>query len=174
MGTYTSSGRDINFFLLVFTNGMIHVIITYGDDTVAKKKKLSNEPDYVGIPKDDDKLVVQKSNPLQSLSETAMSLTEFKILDAYLSRIDSHDEEKRYVRFEKGELEKILGVTKINQTDLKKRLKNLFQVLTIQDANKPDGFTVIALFEKAEAKQDENGLWQVNLACTSSALEYIL
>ena len=148
---------------------MIHVIITYGDDTVAKKKKLSNEPDYVGIPKDDDKLVVQKSNLLQSLSETAMSLTEFKILDAYLSRIDSHDEEKRYVRFEK-----ILGVTKINQTDLKKRLKNLFQVLTIQDANKPDGFTVIALFEKAEAKQDENGLWQVNLACTSSALEYIL
>ena len=127
----------------------------------------------MGIPKDDDKLVVQKSNPLQSLSETAMSLTEFKILDAYLSRIDSHDEEKRYVRFEKGELEKILGVTKINQTDLKKRLKNLFQVLTIQDANKPDGFTVIALFEKAEAKQDENGLWQVDLACTSSALEYI-
>ena len=60
-----------------------------------QKKKLSNEPDYVGIPKDDDKLVVQKSNPLQSLSETAMSLTEFKILDAYLSRIDSHDEEKR-------------------------------------------------------------------------------
>ena len=138
-----------------------------------RKKKLPDKPDYVGIPKDEDKLVVQKSNPLQSLSETNMSLTEFKILDAYLSRIDSHDEEKRYVRFEKGELEKILGVTKINQPDLEKRLKNLFQVLTIRDANKPNGFTVISLFEKAEAKQDKDGLWQVDLACTSTALEYI-
>ena len=92
-----------------------------------RRKKLPDKPDYVGIPKDEDKLVVQKSNPLQSLSETNMSLAEFKILDAYLSRIDSHDEEKRYVRFEKGELEKILGVTKINQPDLEKRLKNLFR-----------------------------------------------
>ena len=138
-----------------------------------KRKKVKDAPDYTGIPKDDDKLVVQKSNPLQSLSETAMSLVEFKILDAYLSRIDSHDEEKRYVRFEKGELEKMLGVTKINKEDLHKRLKNLFQVLTIHDENKPDGFTVISLFEKAEAKQDEDGLWQVDLACTASALEYI-
>ena len=138
-----------------------------------KRKKLSDHPDYVGIPKDDNKLIVQKSNPLQSLSETNMSLAEFKILDAYLSRIDSHDEEKRYVRFEKGQLEKILGVTRINQSDLEKRLKNLFQVLTIQDVNKPKGFTVISLFERAEVKQDEDGLWQVDLACTSSALEYI-
>ena len=102
-----------------------------------------------------------------------MSLVEFKILDAYLSRIDSHNEEKRYVRFEKGELEKILGVTKINKVDLEKRLQNLFQTVTIKDQSKQKGFTIIALFEKAEAVQDADGLWQVDLACTESALECI-
>lgn len=138
-----------------------------------KRKKIPKVADYTGIPKDSDKLVVQKSNPLQSLSETDMTLVEFKILDAYLSRVDSHDPSKRHVRFEKGELERILGLTKINKEDLKKRLKNLFQVVTIQDQNKKDGFTVIALFEKAEATQDEDGLWQADLVCTPSALEYI-
>ena len=63
-----------------------------------KRKNLPKIPDYTGIPTDENKLMVQKSNPLQSLSETGMSLVEFKILDAYLSRINSHDEEKRYVR----------------------------------------------------------------------------
>ena len=122
-----------------------------------KRKKLPDLPDYFGLPKDYNKLVVQKSNPLQTLSETEMSLVEFKILDAYLSRIDSHNEEKRYVRFEKGELERILGVTKINKSDLEKRLKNLFQTITIKDESKQKGFTIIALFEKAEAVQDADG-----------------
>lgn len=39
--------------------------------------------------------------------------------------------------------------------------------------SKENGFAKISLFEKAEAKQDENGLWQVDLVCTESALEYI-
>ena len=137
------------------------------------RTKLPKIPDYTLIPKDKDKLVVQKSNPLQTLSETNLSLSQLKILDAYLSRINSHDATKRYVRFEKGELEKILGVDRIREEDLRDRLNNLFQTVTIKDPNKRKGFTMIALFEKAEAYQDENSLWQVDLACTESALEYI-
>lgn len=138
-----------------------------------KRNKLPIVPDYIGLPKDYAQLLVQKSQPLQTLSETDMTLTEFKILDAYLSRIDSHNADKRYVRFERGELEKILGVVRITKDDLSQRLDNLFQVVTIKDKNKENGFTKISLFEKAEAKQDENGLWQVDLACTESALEYV-
>ena len=76
-----------------------------------------------------DSALIQKSNPLQSLSETRMTLSEFKILDAYLSRIDSHKPDERNVCFEKGELEKLLGVDKINKPDLNKRLDNLFQAV---------------------------------------------
>lgn len=138
-----------------------------------RRKKLPKVPNYEGTARKPDSMLVQKSNPLQSLSETKMTLPEFKILDAYLSRIDSHKPDERYVRFEKGELEKLLGVDKINKADLEKRIDNLFQVVTIRDPNKPKGFTKIGLFEKAECEQDENGQWQVNLACSSSAMVYI-
>ena len=148
------------------------------EKTISKKRGTSmprkkKKPDYVDFPQDANKLVVQKSNPLQSLSETGLTLPQFKILDAYLSRIDSHDEDKRFVRFGKGQLEKILGVTRILKEELQKRLDNLFQKVTIRDKDKKNGFTTIALFEKAEAYQDDNGLWQVELACTPSAIEYI-
>lgn len=137
-----------------------------------KRKKLPKVPDYTGVASF-EKMVVQKSNPLQTLSKTSMNLSSFKILDAYLSRINSHDEDKRFIRFEKGELESLLGISKINKDDLTARLENLFQVVTIEDETKRQGFTKIALFEKAEAVQDDNGQWIVDLACTPSAMEYV-
>lgn len=138
-----------------------------------KRKKLPEIPNFIDVGHNPNELLVQKSNPLQSLSETSMTLPELKILDAYLSRINSHDEEARFVRFEKGELEKLLGVTRILKDDLSKRLDNLFQAITIHDDNKKNGFTKIGLFEKAICEQDENGLWQVDLACSPSAIQYV-
>lgn len=137
-----------------------------------KRNKLPLLPDYVGSGKNEN-LLIQKSNPLLSLSETSMTLPELKILDAYLARINSHEPEKRYVRFEKGELEELLGVTRMHRDELSRRIRNLFQVVTIQDERKPDKFECISLFERAKCEQDENGLWQVNLMCTNSAMEYI-
>jgi len=143
--------------------------------TMPKRTKIpdiNNYPDYTSMGKSIDNLLVQKANPLQTLSKTSMTLPELKILDAYLSRINSHEIEKRYVRFEKGELERLLGVSRILRSDLEKRVNNLFQVLTIRDNNKEDGFTKIALFSKAECKRDKDGFWQVNLACSPEAMEY--
>lgn len=139
-----------------------------------RRKKLPVAPNYTGAAKKNpDRMLVQKSTPLQTLSETGLTLAEFKILDAYLSRINSHRPDERYVRFEKGELEKLLGVTQLKKDDLSKRIDNLFQVITIRDPNKPKGFTKIGLFEKAVCEQDENGQWQVDLACSASAMEYV-
>ena len=89
----------------------------------------------------DCNFLVQKSNPLQSLSETKMTLAEFKILDAYLSKINSHNPEERCVTFDKGELESLLGVTQIKNKDLSDRIDNLFKVVTIRDPNTPNKFT---------------------------------
>ena len=137
-----------------------------------KRKKLPQLPDYIGIG-DPEKLIVQKSNPLQTLSQSDLSLSAFKILDVYLSRIDSHDPDKRTVQLGKGELERVLGVKKIPQKELSKRLRQLFQEVEIIDSSKRSGFNIISLFEKAHAEQDEDGLWQITLTCTSSAREYI-
>ena len=120
-----------------------------------------------------DKLTVQKSLPLFSLWRSELTLAEFKILDTYLSRIDSHRPEKRVVIFEKGELEKILGIQKINNKDLMARLKHLMgKVIEISDDSVKKGVRLVTLFEEAVAEQDDYGLWQVKLECTQKAMKY--
>lgn len=123
--------------------------------------------------KDTDKLMVQKSKPLFALWRSELTLAEFKILDTYLARIDSHNPDKRAVMFEKGELENLLGVKKINVAALDERLSHLMTTIKIEDSSTKRGFTRIALFEKAVAEQDDSGLWQVQLECTRSAMKYV-
>lgn len=137
-----------------------------------KRKKLPVVPDYIGLG-DVEKLTAQKSTPLQSLTQTDLTLPELKILDVYLSRIDSHDPEKRTVQMEKGELERVLGVTRILKDDLDKRLRHLFQAVEVKDKTKRKGFKIISLFEEADAEPDENDLWTITLTCTLPAREYI-
>ena len=121
----------------------------------------------------EDKLTVQKSLPLFALWRSELTLSEFKILDTYLSRIDSHKPEKRQVLLTKGEIEEALGVQKINNPDLKARLKHLMgNVVEVPDKDTKKGFRLVTLFEEAEAEQDEFGLWQVKLECTQKAMKY--
>lgn len=143
-----------------------------GINKMPKRKKLPEIPNMLGLG-NPDKLTVQKSNPLQSLAKTELTLPELKILDVYLSRIDSHDPEKRTVVIEKGELEQVLGVSRILKQQLKGRLRNLFQVVEVEDDTKPDGFKLVSLFEEADAVPDNEGLWKITLTCTASAREYI-
>ena len=73
----------------------------------------------------------------------------------------------------KGEIEEALGVQKINNTDLKARLKHLMgNVVEVPDKDTKKGFRLVTLFEEAEAEQDENGLWQVKLECTQKAMKF--
>lgn len=138
---------------------------------MARKKKVI-EP-IIGTGKDPElKLTVQKSIPLFSLWHSDMSLAEFKILDTYLSRINSRDPDKRTVIFTKGELEQLLGVKRINKPDLTARLKGLGRFVDLQDKDTKK-FHQIALFEEAYGEMDENGRWTVKLTCTAKAMKYI-
>lgn len=146
---------------------------------MGRKKKIVEpdysvvEPDYSGIGSRPDNAVVQKSKPLLLLTETKLTLPELKILDVFLSRINSHDPDKTSVMFERGELEKILQVTRLNEKDLDLRLYHLFTSVKIQDDDDPRGFVRIGLMSRAEANQDEFGQWQVLLKCTEDAKKYI-
>lgn len=121
----------------------------------------------------EDKLTVQKSLPLFALWRSELTLSEFKILDTYLSRIDSHKSDKRTVVFEKGELEKLLGVKRIRTEELDERLKHLGTPIRIDDStSKNKRFSRVSLFEKAVAEQDDYGLWQVELTASQSAMKY--
>lgn len=132
-----------------------------------RKKK---EP-ITGISSDPkNKLTVQKSNPLSALWRSDLTLPEFKIMDAYLARIDSHKPGERSVRFEKGEIEQLLGVKKINVSELKERVQHLMTPLIIDES--PRSFRGIVLFEEAFCEADKNGVWQVDLECTQKAMKY--
>lgn len=135
----------------------------------AKKRKTIK-----GVPSNpDSKLIVQKSAPLYALWRSELSLADFKILDTYLARINSHDPSHRTVHLEKGEIEKLLGVKKINAQDLKARVKHLCIAVAVDDPTKTKAFRVISLFEEAYCDQDEDGQWQVDLTCSVPAKKYI-
>lgn len=137
---------------------------------MARPKK-NTEP-IVGAGRDPEtRLTVQKSIPLFSLWRSDMSLAEFKILDTYLSRINSHEPEKRTVVFTKGELEQLLGVKKINKADLTTRLNGLGRFVEVEQSDKK--LHKVALFEEAYGDMDENGLWTIQLTCTPKAMKYI-
>ena len=59
-----------------------------------------------------DKLTVQKSRPLFALWRSDLTLSEFKILDTYLARINSRDSEKRAIILEKVKLKMLLEFKK--------------------------------------------------------------
>lgn len=137
---------------------------------MARKKKI--EP-IVGIGKDpENKLKVQKAHALAALWQSDLSLAEFKIMDAYLARIDSRKPEMRTVQLTKGELEAALGVKRINHDDLEQRLKNLYSPINLEKGN-PKKIKLRALFEEADAEQDEDGIWKVQLTCTTAAMKYM-
>lgn len=139
--------------------------------SVARPKK-NTEP-IVGTGNEpENKLTVQKSIPLFALWRSDMTLAEFKILDTYLSRINSHEPEKRTVVFTKGELEGLLGVKRINKPDLTARLKGLGRFVELDKVNSKKTHQV-ALFEEAYGELDDNGQWVVRLTCTPSAMKYI-
>lgn len=126
-----------------------------------------------GVGRDPEtQLTVQKSIPLFTLWQSDLSLSEFKILDTYLSRINSHQPDRRTVLFTKGELEQLVGVKKINKKDLTARLNSLGRFVDLQDGNSKKVHQV-ALFEEAYGEMDENGLWTVKLTCTQKAMKYI-
>lgn len=120
-----------------------------------------------------NELLVQKSNPLFSLYKSDLTLNDFKILDTYLARINMYDDSRRTVIFDKGDFEKMLNVVKINESELDECLKRLMTTVRIDDSKINKGFIRLSLFEKAVAKQDEYGIWQIQLKCTEDARKYI-
>lgn len=127
---------------------------------------------YEGLGNDFDKTSIQKSRPLMILARK-LPLPELKITDVYLSRIDIHNPQKRTVIMAKGELENYLGLKRILRDDLKNRLSKLFTAIEIPNRDKPRGIDLISLFVRAQATQDDEGLWTITLTCSEEAMKYI-
>lgn len=135
-----------------------------------KRNTLPHDNAYTGAV-GESKLIVQKSNPLQMLANSDLRLTEIKILDLYLARIDSHAPERRTVRLTNDELVKALGVSRIRKNELTARLDSLIQRIKLPaDENH---FHSICLFSRVDGAKNEYGEWTVELTCSEEAMQYI-
>lgn len=116
--------------------------------------------------------LVQKSNPLFSLWQSGFTLSEFKLLDVYLAKIDSRDSDRRTVKFNKRELEEIYGVKQLRAKDVEKSLKQLHgKSIELYNGEKNTA-KLVSLFDESEITLNEDGVSQISMTCTNAAIKY--
>lgn len=114
-----------------------------------------------------DDALVQKSRPLFSLwkEKENISLFEYKMLDKYLSKINSHDPEKRTVSFSLEDIHEIISAH-LTKAELQKKLKKL-QSLVVSYGDD----AAVTLFEYSKIHIDDKH-FEVELMCTQTAHKY--
>ncbi len=139
---------------------------------VVMKNAFETEKNMTSVEVVEDALVT-KCVSLLDLWRTEMTLSEFKILDLYLSRINYRDPDTRIVYFSKKEVEDIFGV-KIDAKVLKYRLTHLLknQVSLPFSGKKGVYFKTVNLFEMACYSEDAPINKRVEISCTQAASRY--
>lgn len=127
--------------------------------------------DEIALTTLENNYLIQKSRPLFSLWKSKLTLREFKMLDIFMSKINSRDDSVRTVELTKGELERLYGVVRIKKQELDDCLTHLMQPIHIDDEEEPNGFIKINLFTLAECHK-ENGVWNVRITCSPEAKKY--
>ena len=119
--------------------------------------------------------IVQKSQPLQTLWKSKFGLGELKVLDTYLSRIDSHNPEQRKVLFTKSEFEDLLGIERMRPRVLEKYTDALMdRKILLEDERYAGGYHKIVLFCESGCYCDPaTGKWMVEMSCSPEAMEYV-
>ena len=118
--------------------------------------------------------LVQKHRLLLQADMSVLTLNSLKLLDYYLSKINSHEPTRIQVTLEKGELERFLGIKRVRKETMDRITDDLLRhVIVIQDLNKVNYRKKISLFSVAEYDQDESGNWTLTLKCTPDAKPYV-
>lgn len=116
-----------------------------------------------------DNYIVQKCEPLLLMRTVPFELGELKVLDTYISRINSHDDNCTSVTFTKTEYEQLMGLERTHPQTLKKYLRSLLQ--KVVDIPMPNGYMLFSLFTAAKCEKDEYEQWNITLACSEQAKE---
>lgn len=146
-----------------------------------KTKKTSSVEKPIIVLNQNNKVQMAKPLYLQLTSPTAnLSLTELKLIDVYLAAINSHKPEDRVVVFEKGALENLFGVKRIQKTMLDECFQKLIQAVVVisseetnEERTKIDKASFV-LFKRASLTMDmKDGLWKVVMECGEEAAQLI-
>lgn len=99
---------------------------------------------------------VQKSRPLLLAEDINFTAGQLKILDTYISCLNSRKPNDTTVVFKLSEYEELLGVSRLRDDRLKKSLSDLLKLqVTVPFKGYKDGFLVCNLFDGALIDTDE-------------------
>ncbi len=126
--------------------------------------------------------IIQKSRPLLAeLKQAKLSVTELKLIEIYLSKINAYwelsydnSEKERTVKFSSQDLKELFK-KKIDISHIKQSLDNIHSIKVrnaFEEGTKSTERTIV-LFEKSELTIDDNGISEITLTCSQSAMQYI-
>ena len=147
----------------------------------ASRKKAKEEPVIVLKNTLDGNNVVQMAKTLYSqLKDLTVDLIDFKLIDVYFSKVNSHDVQTREVVYEKGELEALFGVERLRPEVLNNHLDRLLKIAVIvQKGGENENIETteknsFLLFDKAILEKDKkDGLWKVTMRCGEVASQLV-
>lgn len=97
-----------------------------------------------------------------------MTLPEIKLLYLFLTMAMESPDKRRF-SVDKPELERLLGVSRLNNTDLKDRLNSLVvQTILIEE---PDAVSPVLVFDRIQYEQNWLGTWECHFTCSEKVLE---
>ena len=105
--------------------------------------------------------VIQKSLPLFQFTKNSLTMLELKILDIYLSRINSKQPKNDSVIITKKELEHSLKIDKLNALDVLKGLQNLLSktiLCDIKDLMNPNAILTVDEVKKIDEQMEGDGI----------------
>jgi hypothetical protein len=121
-----------------------------------------------------DDTVVTKCVSLFDLWRSNFTLSEFKILELYLSKINYKDPGTSFVSFSKTEFERAVGM-KTNSKDLKVRLAHFLKSQVMLPIPSKDGgefFELVNLFDRATYNEDKKGEKIIELDSSRNAKRF--
>lgn len=143
-------------------------------------------PDVIDITERSQRNYVQKQRSLMLLQDSPLALTELKLIDLYLSKLDNYlskqltpDGKTEKIKSQKlitignGDLERSLGLTHINKIDLDKRLRALMTPIEVSDKLDEEHLSLIVLFNTIHAERGNNRTWDVTFEMTDAAEKYV-
>jgi len=113
--------------------------------------------------------IIEKSNLLNEIRGTNMSLQELRLFNIYLSRINARDLSTRCVCFPMSDFQKIMGFGRLNIKQLQASTNKLL-CKVINLPNSDGGYTGFTLFKRVRVFKDEFENWNLEIDSSDDAL----
>lgn len=122
----------------------------------------------------ESRLIVQKTRYVIDMCQR-LTLSQSKMVDCYLARIQSRDPDTRHVEITMRELEEMWRVSELKPAEVRKHIAALLSDAQVVrgDVRGKEPVTQVNFFAEALSYKDTAGKWIVRLACTAEAMPYI-